>query len=315
MMEFDKKGSEAARAAWLYYHEDRTQGDVARELGVSRSTVTRLLQRAKNEGLVQISLNVTSGTFKAERDLERAYGVQKVRIVPASDDEATQKRWLGHVAAETLVEMVTDNAIVAVSWGTTMQAMADSLIGQHPVAGAQIVALVGGLHNASRGTNTYEVAKQLGQYFNAPANALHAPVYVQDEATALGLSADPGIQEVLELARKASIVVFSLGGMHDRTTMSQLGYISSEQREFLREHGAVADIACRWIDRRGNPVMMPPSINPIGITLEELKAIPWRLAVAGGEEKHDAVLAGLRGGYLTHLITDERTAGYLLKKS
>ena len=155
MSDLDKKGSEVARAAWLYYHENLTQAEIAHEMDVSRSTVTRLLQRAKNEGLVQISLNVSSATFKTERDLEHAYGLRKVRIVPDSGDDSTQKRWLGRVAAELLVEMVTDNSIVAVSWGTTLQAMADSLVGQQPVARAQMVALVGGLHNATRGTNTY----------------------------------------------------------------------------------------------------------------------------------------------------------------
>ena len=309
---FDRKGSEVARAAWLYYHEDLTQGGVARELGVSRSTVTRLLHRAKSEGLVQISLDVSSGTFQAERDIERLFGVKKVRIVPESSDESTQKRWLGYVAAETLVEMMTAGATVAVSWGTTMQAMADSLMGQHPVPGVKIVALIGGFHNASQGTNTYEVARQLGQYFNAPATAMHAPVYVQDEAIALGLSGDPAIEGVLQLARKASIIIFSLGGTHERTTMSQLGFISAEQRDFLRGQGAVADISCRWIDRNGRPVALPPSMNPISITLDELKASPLRLVVAGGEDKHEAILAALRGGYVTHLVTDERTAAGLL---
>ena len=311
MTELDRKGSEAARAAWLYYHEDLSQGEVAREMSVSRSTVTRLLKRAKNEGLVQISLNVSADTFKAERDLERAYGVKKVRIVPVSSDDATQKRWLGLVAAEALVEMATDGSIVAVSWGTTLQAVADALVGERPVAGAQIVALVGGLHNATRGTNTYEVAKQLGQFFNAPVRALHAPVYVQDEATAIGLSAVSGIQEVLELARKSSIVLFSLGAMHNETTMYKLGYIAPEQERFLRDQGAVADVACRWIDRNGQPVVMPPSINPIGISLDDFKKIPHRLAVVCGEFKQEAVLAGLRGGFVTNLVTDERTAAYL----
>ena len=313
MSEFDKKGSEAARAAWLYYHENLTQSEIANEMDLSRSTVTRLLQRAKNEGLVQISLNVSSATFKTERDLEHAYGLRKVRIVPDSGDDSTQKRWLGRVAAELLVEMVTDNSIVAVSWGTTLQAMADSLVGQQPVARAQMVALVGGLHNATRGTNTYEVAKQLGQYFNAPTRALHAPVYVQDQATALGLASVPGIGDVLELARKASIVVFSMGSVDHETTMFKLGYITDEQEEFLRRHGAVGDIACRFIDRNGKPVELPPSINPTGITLEELKKIPQRLAVAGGDHKQEVVRAGLRGGFVTMLVTDERTAAYLLE--
>ena len=313
MSEFEKKGSEAARAAWLYYHEDLTQAEIATEMDLSRSTVTRLLQRAKSEGLVQISLNVSSATFKAERDLEHAYSLRKVRVVPSSGDDSMQKRWLGRVAAELLVEMVHDISIVAVSWGTTMQAMADSLVGQHPVARTQIVALIGGLHNATRGANTYEVAKHLYQYFNAPARALYAPAYVQDLATALGLAKDPGIQGVLELARKASIVVYSLGAMHHETTMFKLGYINAEQEEFLRRHGAVGDIACRWIDRNGNPIELPLSIYPTGISLEELKKIPQRLAVAGGELKQEVVLAGLRGGFTTVLVTDERTAAYLLK--
>ena len=314
MTEPDRKDSEAARAAWLYYHEDLNQGEVAVELNVSRSTVTRLLQRAKNEGLVQISLNVSAAIFKAERDLESGYGLKKVRIVPDSSDDATQKRWLGLVAAESLVAMVTGGSIVAVSWGTTLQAVADALVGERPVAGAQIVALIGGLHHAARGTNTYEVAKKLGQYFNVPVQALHAPVYVQDEATAIGLSADSGIKEVLELARKSSIVIFSLGAMHHDSTMFKLGYISPEQERFLREQGAVGDVACRWIDPNGKPVDLPPSINPIGISLDDLKKIPHRMAVAGGRFKQEAILAGLRGGFVTNLVTDERTAAFLLEQ-
>ena len=312
MNDFDKKGSDAARAAWLYYHEDLTQGEIAQELRVSRSTVTRLLQRAKIEGLVQISLNVTSGTFKAERDLERAYKLEKVRIVPDASDDATQKRWLGHAAAELMDQMVTDHAIVAISWGTTLLAMADSLIGQHPLSGAQIVALVGGLHNAVPGAGTNELANRLAGYFNATALPLLAPVYVQDEATALGLANDPGVRGALDLARKASIVVYSFGAMHSQSTMFKLDHITPEQQIFLREHGAVGDIACRWIDRDGAPVELPPSINPIGIALDELKAIPQRLAVAGGDFKQEVILAGLRGGFVTTLVTDERNASYLI---
>lgn len=313
MMDFDKKGSETARAAWLYYNEHLTQKEVARELNVSRSTVTRLLQRAEIEGLVHISLNVTASTFKAERELESAYGLQKARIVPDSNDEATQKRWLCLRAAELMVGMVAEGAIVAVSWGTTMQAMADSLVGQHPTAATQIVALNGGLHNASQGTNTYEVAKQFGRYLNAPARVLHAPVYVKDEATAMGLASDPGIRDALDVARKASIVIYSLGAMHDESTMLKLGHITSEQEGFLREHGAVGEIACRWIDRNGKTVQLPTSINPIGISLDDLRKIPQRLAVAGGKLKQEVVLAALRGGFVTTLVTDERAAAYLLE--
>jgi DNA-binding transcriptional regulator LsrR (DeoR family) len=177
----------------------------------------------------------------------------------------------------------------------------------------QIVALIGGLHNVTPGANTNEVANRLGQYFNAPVRPVLAPVYVQDRATALGLASDPGIRDALELSRKASIVIYSLGAMHKESTMFKLGHVSPEQKAFLEDLGAVGDIACRWIDRNGDPVELPPSINPIGISLEDLKKIPKRLAVAGGDLKREVVLAGLRGGFVSSLVTDERTAEYLLK--
>lgn len=313
MIEIDKKDSEAARAAWLYYHEEFTQGEIAQELSVSRSTVTRLLQRAKDDGLVHISLNVTAGVFKAERDLERAYGLERVRIVPAPKDQVMQRRWLGHVAAELLVPMITDRSVVAVGWGTTLLAMTAALVGHTPVAGVQVASFVGGLHNASVGSDTNEIAKNLAQHFNATVRPLLAPIYVQDEATVLGLANDPGIRDALDLARKASIAVFSFGAMHGMSTMFQLGHINPEQKKFLQVHGAVGDIACRWIDRDGRSVELPPSINPIGIALSDLKQIPRRLAVAGGDLKRDVVLAGLRGGFVTALVTDEHTADYLLR--
>ena len=71
MNDFERKSSEVARAAWLYYAEELTQSQIADRLGVSRSTVIRLLQKAKQTALVTITLGVSSETFEAERDLEK----------------------------------------------------------------------------------------------------------------------------------------------------------------------------------------------------------------------------------------------------
>lgn len=312
MKDVDKKSSDSARAAWLYYVEEFTQSQVAERLGVSRSTVIRLLQRAKESGLVTISLSVSQDVFELERDLERKYGLRTVRIVPEAEDSVTQRRWLGQVAAGTLQEMVRKDSIMAVSWGQTLRAMADSLQGEASVTGMKTVALIGGLHNAAQGTNPYEVAELVGQFFNAPARALYAPVYVRNAETAAGLISDTGLNEALDMARRASLVVFSVGSLSEKATMLRLGYVNATEKEFLETRGAVGDIACRWIDAEGAPVELPPTIHPIGITLSDLRNIPERLLIAGSQSKRDAILASLRGGYATHLITDEGVAAYLL---
>jgi DNA-binding transcriptional regulator LsrR (DeoR family) len=312
MKDLGKNSSDAARAAWLYFIEEMTQSEIADKLGVSRSTVIRLLQRARQSGLVTISLSVSMETFELERDLERVFGLKKARIVPEADDDDTQRRWLGQIAAEALQEMARKNSTLAISWGRTLRAMADSLTGEVSVPGMRTVALLGGLHNADRGTNPFEVAELVGTFFDAPARALYAPVYVRNAATASGLTADPGLAEALDMARRASLVVFSVGTLSDDATMLKLGYINPTEKALLESKGAVADIACRWIDREGKPVELPPTIHPIGITLTDLRNIPERLLVAGGANKAEAIHASLRGGYATHFITDEAVAKALL---
>lgn len=312
MKELDKKSTDIARVAWLYYIEEFTQSQIADKLGVSRSTVIRLLQRTKKNGLVTISLGVSQKTFRLERDLEKRFGLKTVRIVPEAEDGETQRRWLGHVAAGTLQEMARKDSILAVSWGRTLRATADSLHGEVSIPGMKAVALIGGLHNAARGTNPFEVAELVGQFFNAPARALYAPVYVRNAETAAGLVSDPGLSEALDMARRASLVIFSVGSLSEKATMLQLGYVNAAEKEFLVQQGAVGEIACRWINANGEPVQLPPTIHPIGISLADLRNIPERLLVAGGASKTGVILASVKGGYATHLITDESVAVAML---
>ncbi len=308
-----KRASEVARAAWLYYLEEYTQGEVARELGVSRSTVVRLLQKAKEEGLVRIALDVPREVFEMERELERLYGLERVRLVPEVEDEEKLKRWLGHAAAEVLVEMVKPGATVTVAWGTTLRAMAESLAGEQAVEGARIVPLMGGLHRIPSRTNPYGVAEQLGRHFRASVQALYAPVFMEERSAAEAVVRDPDIRDTLDLARGASLAIFSIGTLGEEATLINQGYLSPEERDLVRARGAVGEIICRWIDYYGNPVELPPTINPIGLSLTDLKNIPDRLAIVGGEFKREALLGTLRGGYTTTLVTDEGTAAHLLE--
>ena len=310
-----RRASEAARAAWLYYLEELTQGEVARELGVSRSTVVRLLSKAKEDGLVRITLDVPREVFEMEREVERLYGLGRVRLVPEAGDDEKLSRWLGHAAAEMLVELVEPGSTVAVGWGIAMRAMTDALAGEQPVERVEIVPLIGGLHRIPSRTNPYGVADQLGRYFRSPVRALYAPVFVGNRATAEALVRDPDIRDTLDLARQASLAIYGIGTLDEKATLLRQGYISPEERSFLRQSGAVGDIVCRWIDDHGTPVELPPPINPIGISLEDLKHVPERLAVAGGELKQRAILGTLRGGYATMLVTDEGTAAYLLESA
>lgn len=80
--------SEAAslrlRAAWLYYNQGLTQKDVAEKLGISRSTVIRLLDEAMKRSEVQIWINEGIEDFvELAGRLEAAYGLDEAVIIPS----------------------------------------------------------------------------------------------------------------------------------------------------------------------------------------------------------------------------------------
>ena len=66
-------------------------------------------------------------------------------------------------------------------------------------------------------------------------------------------------------------------------------------------------IAGRFIDEQGQPIAGPLDERTIGMSLDMLKTIDMRIAIAGGFDKVQAILAALRGGYVDVLITDAAT--------
>src|SRR5262245_65309246 len=66
----------------LYYRQGRSQKDIARALGVSAATVSRLLQRAMDEGLVRVELDLPRRE-QLEAGLVEQFGLRDAVVVAA----------------------------------------------------------------------------------------------------------------------------------------------------------------------------------------------------------------------------------------
>ncbi len=87
-----RDGALILTAAYLYYVEDRSQEEIANLLGVSRSTVSRLLAEARQNGVVRIEVAAPPPVDGLEKELtshlrlERVWaarrGVSQTRIYP-----------------------------------------------------------------------------------------------------------------------------------------------------------------------------------------------------------------------------------------
>jgi DNA-binding transcriptional regulator LsrR (DeoR family) len=208
--------------------------------------------------------------------------------------------------------------VVGVSWGTTLAAGVEQLPSLGPAngngaGGTSVVSMLGGVTGSMRAADPYGVAVQLGQRLRASVYALTAPLYVRDRNVANLLAGHESVRGPLELAAEADVALFGVGDLQSRSTIVRLGVITHEERRWLRDQGAVGDVIGHFLDVQGRPVTAAADLlAPICLGLDQLRAILERICLAGGPDKHDMLLATVRAGLVTRLLTDERTAERLL---
>ncbi|MGG1876141.1 sugar-binding transcriptional regulator [Paenibacillus cisolokensis] len=312
-MDYDKQRL-CIEAARLYYLSDFSQQDIADRLGVSRPTVSRLLQHAKEQGYVRIQIIDPQDDLDAlgER-VRKKYALDQVLISysPVNEYREIQKH-IGKKAADYIHDIVKDNDIIGVTWGTTMHAVATQL--QHKaVRGVEVVQLKGGVSHSHVNTYAADIVNRFAEAFHTAARYLPLPVIFDRVELKRMVDEDRHIQRILELGRQANIAVFTVGTVKEDALLFRLGYLTKEEQHLLQEIGA-GDICSRFFDAQGRICSEDINNRTVGMELEELRQKETSMLVAGGQRKLIAIKAALVGGYANTLVTDQYTAEALLQE-
>jgi len=301
------------KAARMYFLDGRSQDDVARALGTSRSNVSRILSAARAQGIVEIRVHdQTSREKELENALRERFGLTHIRVAafrPGVDASAAA----GDLAAQWLDESLRDGQVLALSWGTSLQAMVESFSVDQPRS-VEVVPLVGGLSTAESLVAGQELVRELAGRLGATYRYLHAPAMLRSEVARDSLLAEPAIAEVLQRAETADIAVVGIGSVgtgSSNAIIDGLGLSAAERTAFLAAD-PVGDMCCRFFDADGKPVFGDVHDRVLAIELERLRRIPTVVGVATGVDKMPGVLGALRGGLVDGLVTDAALALALL---
>jgi deoxyribonucleoside regulator len=257
-------------AARLYYQSDYSQQEIAVKMGISRPTVSRLLQYAKDQGYVNITIIDPSEDLDVlASDLKRKYGLDTVRLCysPANDAEEIKKH-ISKKAADFLYETVQDGDIIGVTWGTTMHAVALQLQSK-PVKGVEVVQLKGGVSHSQVNTYAAEIVNLFAEAYQTLARYLPLPVIFDSVEVKQMVEEDRHIGRIIELGRQANIAAFTVGTVEEDALLFRLGYFNKEEKELLRRTGA-GDICSRFFDEEGNICSQELNNRTVGIDLAEL---------------------------------------------
>ncbi|MDO4613715.1 MAG: sugar-binding transcriptional regulator [Actinomycetaceae bacterium] len=308
----DKRDEQALTAVKLYFDKGLSQAEVARELGVSRPTASKLINYGKQRGYVTIEIHDPREERSELVDrLRSRYGLLDARIAHAPRATTNDVlRGMGATAAGMLSELVSDGMSVGISWGDTMYALAQQLEEQ-PVRNVRIVQLKGGHSHSGRSTHDLETMRLFAAAFRATTLPLPLPIIFDDVTTKQIVEKDRHISSVLEAGRRCDIAVFTVGDASRESLPLNLGYLNSEELDRL-SRVAVGDACSRFYTHTGEVAAPDIDARTVGISLADLKACPTRVVVAGGANKVDALRVGLDHGFATHLVTDQRTAEHLV---
>jgi DNA-binding transcriptional regulator LsrR (DeoR family) len=302
-----------AQAAWMYYIDGLTQQEIGNLLDLSRVKVNRLLQQAREMGIVEIRINTPEPIhFGLEQELCRKYGLREALVVTEAEPGEPLYRALAQGVALWLTTNLRPDMTVGIGQGRTLSYI-PQVFGPPQSIGCQFVEVVGGVGSAG-GFTDYNITSRIAELTESKAAYLYAPTIVSSPEIREALLQEPPIAATLELARRADVVLQSVGPVDQSALLYLHGYLNDDDLEDLRARGAVGDMLGQFFDSQGEYVQHPICERAIAISLEDLRHIPRSVVVAGGPEKVKALRAAMRGKLLNTLITDSLTAVKLLKE-
>lgn len=308
-----EKEYQIIRVAELYYKQGYSQQQIAVMMGTSRPTISRLLNEAKEKGIVKISINTPVNiNYDLSTKIKERFGLKDALVVNVSDDnEELAISQVGHEAARLVTSLLKDDTIIGVSFGKHVKHVIES-IPELETTNIKTVQLVGALGNGDPNTDGPELVINLANRLNGEYRYINSPAVVNDSNLKHSLLNHTQIKSTLNLINKCNIAVHGIGSLDEsNSSMMRSGYIDDNLKKIYKEHGAVGHILGHLVDSSGR-LVKESSHHTIGAPLDLLKEMEWSIGVATKVIKHKAVLATLRGKHVNCLVINYTLANKLL---
>ena len=305
------------RAAMLYYLQHETMETIARDLGVSRSSVSRLLRDARDTGLVRITMADDIGaTSRTSEALARRFRVS-VHIAPIARHATTMVRLeaAARLAAHLLEDVVTDDCTLGVAWGTTMSTVAQHLR-HRPHRNVTVLQLNGAANPSDSGvSHAGSLIDTIARAFDADVLLFPVPAFFDFPETRAAMWRERSVRRILEAQQSVDVAVFGVGAPSGELPSEVYAgdYLDAADMRELAHEGVVGDVCTVLLRADGTYGDIAMNRRATGPTPRLLARIPRRLCIAAGDAKVLPLLAALRARVATDLVIDQATAEGLLE--
>jgi len=303
----------AAIAARRHYLHGDSKIEIGERLGVNRFKVARLLEAARECGMVRIEI-VSPGTVDLDlsAEVKERYGFEHCAVLAGRASSPVEDRVaLGQVAAELLGEVLGAGDVLGLPWSRSTLAMTESFTELPPV---EVVQLSGAVEMPGMNATAVDMVRTTARASGGPSRIFHAPFMLDDVETTRNLRRQASVAETLAAAATVTHAVVGVGAWAEQHSL--IYDLSGEaDRRSITASGVVGEAAGVFFDEQGQPVHTDLADRMITISYDLLQAVPHVVALAAGQPRAGAVAAAGRGGLITSLVTDTGLAHALLDRT
>lgn len=311
----DDQLQQLAEIAHLYYELGLDQSEIAAELKVSRSSISRLLTSARELGVVEFRINYPlQRDLALEDEMLTRFGLRSIMVLNTRNIAETDiPRRLGRLAAIYVVNLISDNMTIGLTWGTALYEMVTALP-RLLFQNVRVVQVIGAVGSSDPLIDGMDIARQFATRIGGQHFYLHSPLVVESSHVRDAILSDPSISKTLDASRKADLLVTGIGTLEPQfSAQVRAGYLTEQYLNVIRNNGAVGEFCGYFIDQRGNLSQTPYNAKVVGISLTEIRNITRVIGIAAGTAKAASTLAALKGDLVKMLVIDDRLAAEVLR--
>ncbi|MCT4662360.1 MAG: winged helix-turn-helix transcriptional regulator [Tissierellales bacterium] len=297
--------------AVMYYLEGKTQNQIAKELYISRPKVSRMLKKAKELGVVDISINYDCDMLELlQNEIKDRFGIHNVMLVKTLSSYEDTVNEIGKMAAKVLIKEIRDDMTIGISWGHSVRSTVSQLKKQE-FQDLKVVELFGAISYDAN--SMLSIGRTLTSKLGGKLYPLPAPIYINNDIARDAVLNTPVVKNTLDMIDNCDLVLSGLGALEQgiiQTVWDE--YIEADSKDRIKADGGVGFLCAHFFDQNGKFLDIPINHNIIGISTEKIKEHKL-IVVAGGLKKAKSILGALRGGYIDTLISDEDTLKEVLR--